>query len=361
MNRADLQRLQSIHGYPAVSIFAPTHRASPANRQDPIRVKNLVKQAAERLQKEFTKREAGPLLQRLERLAAGIDYRATLDGLAIFVSRTFAQAFLLPFAVKERVVVDATFATRDLVFALNRSPRYRLLLLSEKTTRLFSGVGETLSEYALPPFPITDSEPKRSEAGRGNFTIEKTAYHDERHRHFFHQVDVALTGVLAKEALPVIVVGGQRPLAFFQEVSHLKNHVVGSLTGAYEKTAPHALGKLVWPLVEQYLEGRRDEAKKELDAAIHAKKYVSGIQEAWTSAHEGRGNLLLVEQGFYYPAKLDGSGRELVPASDATAPGVMDDAVDEVIEAVLAKGGRVVFLRDGALAEHGRMALTLRY
>jgi len=134
MNRLDVQLLQSIRGYPAVSILLPTHRRSPDNLQDPIRVKNLVQQATERLLAEFSKRDVEPLLARLEALVARIDYRYTLDGLALFVNRDLAREFYLPFAVKERVIIGETFATRDLVLALNRSPRYWVLVLSEKPT-----------------------------------------------------------------------------------------------------------------------------------------------------------------------------------------------------------------------------------
>ena len=40
---------------------------------------------------------------------------------------------------------------------------------------------------------------------------------------------------------------------------------------------------------------------------------------------------------------------------------VMDDAADVIVEEVLQKGGQVVFVPDGSLAAHGRVALILRY
>ena len=40
---------------------------------------------------------------------------------------------------------------------------------------------------------------------------------------------------------------------------------------------------------------------------------------------------------------------------------VMDDAADVVVEEVLQKGGQVVFVPDGSLSAHGRIALILRY
>jgi len=50
-----------------------------------------------------------------------------------------------------------------------------------------------------------------------------------------------------------------------------------------------------------------------------------------------------------------------MPAIDSTPPEVMDDAVDERIEAVLHKGGRIVFYQDGALHAHQKIAMILRY
>ncbi|HMO59909.1 MAG TPA: hypothetical protein PKC19_21355, partial [Roseiflexaceae bacterium] len=146
MNRNDVRLLQAMRSYPSLTITLPPHRTSPDNRQDPIRVKNLVTEAGNRLMKEFSRREAEPILTRLDALTKEIDYRTTLDGLALFVSSEAAQAFVLPFTLNERVVIDETFFTRDLVFAMNRTPRYWVLALSEQPTRLYEGARDVLVE-----------------------------------------------------------------------------------------------------------------------------------------------------------------------------------------------------------------------
>jgi hypothetical protein len=43
------------------------------------------------------------------------------------------------------------------------------------------------------------------------------------------------------------------------------------------------------------------------------------------------------------------------------AAAVMDDAVDSLVEAVLDKGGRVIFTDSGVLQQHNRVAMILRY
>jgi len=57
MNRHDIQLLQQVRGNPALTITLPTHRTSPDNRQDPIRVRNLVTEATNRLLEQFGRRE----------------------------------------------------------------------------------------------------------------------------------------------------------------------------------------------------------------------------------------------------------------------------------------------------------------
>jgi len=51
----------------------------------------------------------------------------------------------------------------------------------------------------------------------------------------------------------------------------------------------------------------------------------------------------------------------LILTDEMDKPGVMEDAVDEVIENVIAKGGRVVFVNNGSLEKYNRIAMILRY
>ena len=121
--RSELNRIQSHRDYPSISLLAPTHRTAPANKRDRIVVKNLAAEGLNRLHGEFKKRDVAPLVKNLDKLIDKVDWAHTLDGLALFAGKDVATAIHLPFRVKARFVVDATFATRDLVYSLNRAPR----------------------------------------------------------------------------------------------------------------------------------------------------------------------------------------------------------------------------------------------
>lgn len=360
MNRHDISLLQAIKGYPALSILLPTHRTFPDNRQDPIRVKNLATEAADRLLEEFSKREIQPLLDNLDAVARDIDYRYTLDGLAIFVNQDFARKFYLPFPVKERVLVDESFATRDLVMTMNRSPRYWVLALSEKPTRLFEGVRDTLTEITDYGFPQVHEGPGGEAPLPGGFGVRKSAYRDEYSRKFFREVDAAFAEVAKDDPLPLIVVGVDRQLAFFNEVTGHGSLIAGTVQGNYDHLSAHDLGKLLWPLVLEKMEERRQELLGELGAAVGAQRSASTLGEAWLQAQIGRVATLLVEENYHQPARLSENGM-LLTLVDEPGPDVLDDAVDDLVEVVLQKGGRAFFFGDGALAEHGRVAAMLRY
>ena len=361
MNRHEIHLLQQIKGYPALSITLPTHRTSPDNQQDPIRVKKMVDQAVERLLKEFTKREIAPLLEHLDKLVAGIDYRHLLDGLALFANVDFARAVQLPFTLTEKINIGETFLTRDLVFAMNRTPRYWVLVLSEKPTRLYEATRANLVEIREGGFPVTHAGPGGEESLPGGFGIKKSAYRDEYHRQFFRQVDELLKPYLADDPLPLLLVGVDRFLSFFKEVSDHKEAILATLQGSHDKTSPHELGELVWEVARQALADKRNQVLQELEEAVGERKTASGIGEVWRMAKDGRGHLLLVENDFHFPAKVDESGRHLVPVEDGSTTDVIDDAVDDIIETVLDKKGRVVFLENDELKTHQHIALLLRY
>ena len=361
MNRHDVKQVQQIMGYPCVSITLPTHRTSPQNKQDPIRVKNLVREAADRLLTEFSKREIEPLIARLEKLAEDVDYNNLLDGLVLFANQEYSQSFILPISISERVVVDETFFTRDLVHALNETIRYWVLVISEKPTRLYEGTRDSLIEVQSEGFPMEHTGPGGSSALPGGTGVNISAYRDEYHRKFFRSVDKSLKSFMDVDRLPLVVVGVDRYQSFFNEVTNYQNLIFGRISGNYDKTPAHELAKLVWPLVEEKITEKQTQSLANLHKAVSDRRVANEISDIWRLAYEGRGHLLLVEKDFHYPARLDHDSQVLIPADDVTAPDVIDDAIDEIVEAVIASGGEVVFMENGQLEDHQRIAMILRY
>jgi hypothetical protein len=358
LSRAELKSLQAHRDYPSVSILAPTHRTAPSNQQDPIKVKNLVRKAIDRLHGEFTKREVAAVVKNLQQLVRDVDWEHTLDGLALLASKERSVAVSLPFRVKPRAVIDETFATRDLVYSFNRAPPYRVLVLSHNP-RLYDAWSDVLDEHTARPFPMVHRGPGGASKLPGGQGINRSAVRDKALRTFFRSVDRAVAAVQKTNPLPLLVVGVERNLAFFWEETRQGAAIIGMLAGNHDQTSPSALGKLVWPVFDSAAALRRTEALVQLDRSVGAHRHASGVDQVWRAAVGAKCRLLLVEKDFKYPADLSPEGKRLLPYTGKGAV-ALDDAVDVVIERVMDTGGEVFFYGSGDLDVHQKIAAVLR-
>jgi hypothetical protein len=114
-------------------------------------------------------------------------------------------------------------------------------------------------------------------------------------------------------------------------------------------------------VVCDWLRRQERDALERLERARSARRLATGLDEVWSLALEGRIEHLVVEEHFEVPARIGADPHPLVRAADREAPDVVDDAVDELVEMVLVRGGRVTFVPDGLLDGHDHVAAALRY
>src|SRR5690606_13397453 len=131
-----LKEIKDIRSENCITIIATTHRSKPDYLNDGLRLKNLIKEAEDRLVADTSKRNATNLVEKLNKLAAEIDHSQNLESLMLFVNGEVAEYTRLPIKVEDRVVIDDTFATRDLVRAMHLETHYYILVLSQEKVRL---------------------------------------------------------------------------------------------------------------------------------------------------------------------------------------------------------------------------------
>lgn len=365
MDAVTLSELRKPRPYPAVSVLMPTHRSLRENREDRIRLRNLLAEVRRRLRDDprVAPDAADHVVRGLERAADEADLRHASDGLVLFAApHGEHHAFTVGQPVDERVVVDTGFATRDLVADFTRTPRYWLLSLSDHRTRLWDGLGGELTEHTGGGFPVAP-EPI-DEAGAGRLARRAAQGGDgERRRHAVRDAVSALDRVLARDRRPLIVAGVTRHQALFDEIAGPHVTVAGRVDGSFEGASPNTLAEAARPALAAYEDLREVGVLSELEAARSIQRYAGGLLEVARLVEEGRGEHLVVERGYYAPAvKTEG---ELVPVEgmpgDLKGADVIDDVVDDVIETTLEYGGEVTFVSDGFLIDHDRIALVTRY
>ncbi len=342
-----------------VTITAPLDRHRPHNDHDRIELRNLFTNARGQVREAVGDDAATPILRRLDAALATIDMGGGAHGVVVVATADWSAAHLLSFPVRSAVALGPTPATRFLVQGLRRSPRYRLLVISDRATRLFEAIRDDLTEVSDHGFPFTaDIVPRDLRAIAGRFAQPTGRDDKEQWRNFYRQVDLALTEAGRDDELPLVIAGVKRSTALFEKVSRNANLVIGRIDGAHDHDNTRDLGKAAWPILREQLKARRVEAVRELIEASHADRAVVGLDNAWLATRQRQGHLLVVEEDYSGEPMREVGGR-LVPAG-AEATDVLTDPVDELIEHVVRAGGGVEFVAAGALVDVGRIGLILR-
>lgn len=346
---SDVLALQSVVDYPSVSVLCSTTPAGRLGPRDADRLRRLVDSAVRRLSAELEPAESEPVADRLQTLLI-----EALDGpadraVALFVGWGTARLHHLPVDVTDRVVVDPTFATRDLVRALHRRPRHLVLVLAAGAARLLESDGITLRDVGRTTFTPDGAGARGVRSGRRPDV--RTA---------LREADRALGAVIGRRPAPVVVVGVSRLVAEFLGLTRHRSAIAGTVRGSHLRSPAMTLEPLVRPVIDSYLDRKEREAVALVETRTHAGRAVHGLDAAWLAAVRENPEMLAVEEGLALPARLSPDGLALLPASDPEHPEVIDDVVDELIETVLGRGGWVAMVKDGTLGDAGRVALTLQ-
>ncbi|HYO17162.1 MAG TPA: hypothetical protein VES02_00650 [Dermatophilaceae bacterium] len=339
--------VQSVQGYPCVSLLLTTRPGARMDRIDAERLERLRLSAISRLRAEHLSHTEQETIASLDRLVQEAMSGPTDRAVALFANREFARTVNLTVEVEDRAVIDPTFATRDLVRALHRTPRHVVLVLTWHRATLFDGAGGRLTPAAGTRFPMHLQTRHNHPDDREGLLSALRA------------VDRALGTYLRLHPAPVVVVGPQKAVTSFHSLSHNLSRLAGTVYGKFDDVSVAELARRTRPALNNYLRSREHAALTRVQDRSSTHRVASGIATAWLAARTERPEMLAVEESYRYPARLSADGDLVTPADDVEAPDVIDDLIDELIETVLERGGWIALVRDGSLTEHSKVALTL--
>ena len=351
-----LEKLKNISSDCCVTIILQTHRTIPDNEKDPIVLKNLIKEAEKRLLKDYPEDSVKNIIARVNKLAEDIDHRHNKESLILFVNENVAEYIRLPLTVENRVVIDKTFATRDLVRALHREISYYILLLGRNKARLIEAFNDKVVDEVDIGFPMinTDLNPvQRSEAALGSRQTNLA-------REFFNRVDKQLNEVQKENPLPVIICTDESNYSSFLKAYGGKESIVGKLFGNQMNEKPHHVVEAAWPVMEKLVKEKNNQRLAELKKAVNSRNVLMDFNEIWQAVNNGNGKTLFVKQDYFQPAKFENNHIELVSPENA-AHATIDDIIDEMIEKNLQYKGGTVFIKGNELEKFNGLVLVTKY
>jgi hypothetical protein len=361
LSPAVLAELRRPRPYPAVSILMPTHRREPDDAQDPVRLRNLLAEAKEKVQADpaVSRADRIDVLEQLDRALSEVDLVHAEDALAILVAPGEHQVWSLGRTAPARVVLSDTFLTRNLVAAHAAERPYWVVAIAADRVALWGGTEERVTEETGDGFPLVRSYPNPDPERQEQIGDTPSTFRDEETKTFLRQADAGIGKVLAADPRPLYVVGEAAALALLDAVGPLAQQATAQIPhGGLAHADAETVRRTVAPAVRAHAEREVADALAALDRARGGKGFAAGLDEVWQAAGEGRVDRLVVEEN--YRATVRDDGAHLVPA-EAGQPGAREDIVDEVIERSLGTGATVSFVPDGTLADSGMIAAALRY
>ncbi len=356
--KEQLEQLASEKSTPCVTISLNTHRTHPDNLQDEILLKNLLKEAGEKVISEFGKKSVAPLLEKLETVAAEIDINYNLDSLHLFLSNDTQEIIKSTWETGNNGVhISDTFAIRPLIKAYSRSENYLLMLLSQSGVHLYEAMNDGMvKEIENQDFPFSENQHYNTFPDKGS----DPKHVDNLLREFLNKVDKALIKVHQETDLNCIVICTENNYSLLQQVADKPGVYIGHGAIDYNNASPHQIVKQSWEIIKDFQRQYRTEAISEMKEAIAQGKVLTDLQEIYQASIEGRAELLIVHQDFAQAVIMkDDQSFELT--DDATIPHAIDDITSNIAWEVFSKKGRVVFTSQEEIKELGTIVLKTRY
>lgn len=301
----------AVHKGPSVSVFMPMHRSGPETQQDPIRLKNLIREAEERLiARGLHAPEAKELLEPAERLLRnGLFRQHQSDGLAMFLSLGVFHYYLLPFVFEELVTVTDHFHIKPLLPLLSGDGRYFILALSQNKIRLLQSTHYSVSELDVADVPENLAETLRDDdswkdlqmhsalSGKGKLSaISHGGEVDSKEniRRYFRRIDRGLHELLRNERAPLVLAGVDYLHPIYKEVNSYPHLMDKGIAGNPERLSAGELHELTWTIVKPYFQKAQQEAVNRYKEFANSGKASNRIRKIIPAAYHGRIELLFV-------------------------------------------------------------------
>jgi Bacterial archaeo-eukaryotic release factor family 6 len=384
MNSFSLEQLKELveqsQGV-CVSIYMPTYKAGPETRQNPIRFKNLIREAEAKLQK-LSITEPSTLLQPALDLDDD-DWQNQEQGLAIFLAEGFSRFYRLPFNVDELVVVSEQFHLKPLMPLLTRDSEFYVLALSQKRVRFFEANRYSIDEVEIEGMPQSmddalqyDETAKAgqfristSKGGTANAAQQAGSFHGQGSPdrddikqdilQYFHIIDHTLHDFLRDRRGPLVLIGVEYLLPIYREANNYAHLLDEGVTENPEILKPEELHAQVLPIVEPYFSQAEQAAIEHYQEMAATGKTSADPEETIPAAYFGRVEQLFVAVGVQKWGNFDPQAMELHIHPDPE-PGD-EDLLNAAAVQTLLNGGSVYAIEPEKVPDSAPLAAVFRY
>lgn len=363
-----------------ISIYMPMERKGAETLQNPIRFKNLMRDAEARLiEAGMREQDARNFLQPAQALDTYNFWQHQSEGLAILIAAQQLRYYRLPIAFPELAVVTDRFHLKPLLQLLSGDGQFYLLALSQNQVRLFQGTRYSISEIELSDMPTSMAEALQYDDPEKNLQFHtETAQvgagdraamfhghgagkddHKDNLSRYFRKVNNGLQSYLSGQEAPLVLTGVDYLLPIFQQVNTYHPLLPDGITGNPEELKPEELHAAAWAIVQPYFEQAREVTIAQYRDQQGTGQTASTVEQVISAAYFQRVDALFVPVGQQVWGKFDPDANAVQVHAQ---PEVGDeDLLDLAALHTLTNGGIVFAVEPDAMPDENPIAAILRY
>ncbi|MBI5434831.1 MAG: hypothetical protein HZA52_18505 [Planctomycetes bacterium] len=366
--------LLTAHPAPCVSVFMPTERGPRASDLNRVRYEHLLQRARNDMHPFYSPRDIDPVLEPLTRLPGSELWDAQHAGVAAFASRKFHLHFQLTDPPEELVIVGDSFHVRPLLAQLQTNRHYFLLNLNQKHAQLYRGTRRGLVPVALHGVAfevafVSKERERTSTQHSGGAGFGIGIHHGqqggdvgqrEELQQYFREIDRAMQRELAFEKAPMVLAAPRELHTTYRMLSRYAHIAEEALHGNFDSATPSELHEKAWPIVQRELAVREGHLLDDFDSLAAHGRASADLAESARCAMQGRVRELFLADGEHVWGRLDRDNGSIQLAIEG---GLVkgDDLLDDIAEAVLARGGEVLALERSRMPGRAQAAALLRW
>lgn len=368
-----------------VSIYMPIARIGAEIQQNPIRFKNLIREAETKLAELGADKKE--IQEMLEPVQAELDQESFWENqnhlLAIFIASGFFRYYRLPLEFEELVVVADTFHLKPLIPLLAGDGLFYILALSQEDVRLIECTRSSATEVEVENLPKNLDEAllyeetakagqyriSTSKGGTRNSYPQAGSFHGQgspdRDKHqedilqFFHLVDQAVAGHLNGKKAPLVLAGVEYLLPLYRKTNNYPHLVAEGLTGSPKVLDAEALQAQALEIVEPLFMEAQEQALARYSELSNSQQTSTDLKEAVSGAYFGRIDQLVVALGVQKWGSFNPETSTVQVHSEAEVGD--EDLLNAAAIQTLLKGGSVYAVPPEKVPGESELAAIFRY
>lgn len=380
-SKQEWQALTQTQSSPCVSIFLPTHEAGREIQQDPIRLKNQIAEARDRMQSmEIDSSEIQSILKPAEDLLEQSEFwQHQSNGLALFLSPDQFRYYRVPAKFETQTIVGKRPYTQPLMPLMVNDAQFYIVAASQNKVALYQATRDSVQPVDLGTTPLSletalrydDGEPTlqgHTTSRAGTPTGGQRVYDGQGSGkdsentdilRFFHLVTDGVEAAIGGQSVPLVFVGLDFLFPLYKSANKYPHLMEDAVDYQPDTLSPEEIRDRAIKIVEPHFNADRKAASENYGNLLNKNQSTDDLETVLNAAFNGQIDTLFMAKGEQAWGNFEAKDR-VISYTEASAEN-SEDLLNLAASKAIETDAKVYVVDQSDMPSDSAVAATLRY